>query len=78
MSQFFLVKCNFCGLEQGYECKTSPIGKRKECVGCGRSFGIHRHIAKQTRIVEKLKDGHVIKNYEADLTFYSYGKITKT
>lgn len=47
-----IIKCNKCGRTQGYECRSTPKGKYKKCVYCGKSFLVHKHIAKESRIIE--------------------------
>jgi len=43
-----LLKCPKCGHSMKYQNKTKILaGKKKQCVYCGRSFGVSTHIIKK-------------------------------
>jgi nitrous oxide reductase accessory protein NosL len=55
MQKIYLVKCKFCGNKQKkITNKTFPLGLRKICVYCGKTFVIHNGP----------KDSHIIKEIE--------------
>jgi len=54
-TKIYLVKCKFCGKEQKvWTKKDFPVGIKKGCVYCGKTFCIHNN-PNDSNIIKRLQ-----------------------